>query len=69
MVSLTPSPAKEPGMSEEKPSTANPASGFERLQHDIEELERPVGRDSSVPWILAIIAFLALMGLFVIVVR
>ncbi len=56
-------------MSEEKPPAANPASGFERLQHDIEELERPVGRDSSVPWILAVIAFLALMGLFVIVVR
>jgi hypothetical protein len=36
-------------MTEEKPPAPNPASGFERLQHDIEELERPVGRDSSVP--------------------
>ena len=58
-------------MSEEKPSppTTNAASGFERLQHDIEELERPVGRDSTVPWILGIVAFLVLMGLFLIVVR
>jgi len=56
-------------MTEEKPPAPNPASGFERLQHDIEELERPVGRDSSVPWILAVVAFLALMGLFLIVVR
>ena len=56
-------------MSEEKPPAPNAASGFERLQHDIEELERPVGRDSSIPWILAVVAFLVLMGLFVLVVR
>ena len=57
-------------MSEEKPTPSpNAASGFERLQHDIEELERPVGRDSTVPWILGVVAFLVLMGLFVAIVR
>jgi hypothetical protein len=56
-------------MDDEKPAAPNAASGFERLQHDIEELERPVGRDSSVPWILAVVAFLVLMGLFFVVVQ
>jgi hypothetical protein len=56
-------------MSEEKPPRPNAASGFERLQHDIEELERPVGRDSPVPWILAVVAFLVLIGLFMLLVR
>jgi len=56
-------------MSEEKPTVPNAASGFERLQHDIEELERPVGRDSVVPWILGVVAFLVLIGLFLVVVR
>jgi hypothetical protein len=56
---------------DERPTSSPPnaASGFERLQHDIEELERPVGRDSTVPWILGIVAFLVLMGLFVLLAR
>jgi hypothetical protein len=63
-------PAKEPDMDDQKPPVGpNAASGFERLQHDIEELERPVGRDSTVPWILGIVAFLVLMGLFLVVVQ
>lgn len=52
-----------------KPATSNAAAGFERLQHDIEELERPVGRDSTIPWILGIVAFLVIMGLFLVIVR
>jgi hypothetical protein len=54
---------------DEKGGDMHAASGFERLQHDIEELEKPVGRDSAVPWILGVVGLLVLIGLFFALVR